>query len=67
MRSGFRLHSRIAISEASILIEFTSKSATILMVESPAGLSFFSAAVHDVSYGSLFTAVELTASTPWLV
>ena len=43
VRSGIRLHSLIAISEASILIEFTIRSARILVVELLVGLSFCSA------------------------
>merc|ERR1712012_1109683 len=45
------------------------KSAKKLMVEPPAtvGLGLCSAAIHDVSYDSLFTAMELSALKPWLV
>ena len=51
VRCGFRLHPRIAKSEASILIEFTIHSAKKLVVEPPVtvGLSFCLAALHDVS------------------
>ena len=69
VRSGFRLHSRIAKSEASVLIEFTIKSIRKMVVEPPvtAGLGFCSAAIHDVLFDSLFTAMELTALKPWSV
>ena len=47
----------------------TTTSAKKLMVEPPAtvGLGLCSAAVHDVSYDSLFAALELSALKPWLV
>ena len=62
-RSGFRLHSRIAKSEASVLVEFTNKSAMKLVVEPPAtvGFGLCSAAIHDVSCDFIFTALELSA------
>ena len=39
------------------------------MVEPPAtvGLGLCSVAIHDVSYDSLFTALEMSALKPWLV
>ena len=61
VRTGrFRLHPRIAISEASILFEFTIKSARKLAVEPPVnvGQDFCYAATHDVLYVSLFTAMS---------
>jgi hypothetical protein len=67
--SGFRVHSSIPKSEASVLIDLTIKSAKKLVVEPPAtvGLGLCSAAIHDVSYDSLFTALELSALKPWLI
>ena len=67
--SGFRVHSSISKSEASVLIDLTIKSAKKLVVEPPATvvLGLCSAAIHDVSYDSLFTALELSALKPWLV
>ena len=48
--------SSISKSEASVLIDLTTKSAKKLVVEPPAvGLGLCSAATHDVSYDSLFT------------
>ena len=63
LRCGFRLHSRIAKSEASILIEFTNKSAMKLVVEPPAtvGFGLCSAAIHNVSHDFMFTTLELSA------
>ena len=63
VRSGFRLHPRIDRTETSILIKFTINSAKKLVVEPQVtvGQSFCSAAFHDVSYVSVFTATELTA------
>ena len=59
--SGFRVHSSITKSEASVLINLTIKSAKKLMFEPLAtvGLDLCSAAVHDVSYDSLFTAMDV--------
>ena len=50
VRSGFRLHPRIAKSEASILFELSTKSTRELVVEPPmtVGLSFCAVAVYDV-------------------
>ena len=69
MLSGFRVHSSIAKSEASVLIDLMTKSAKKLMVEPPAtvGLGLCSASIHDVSYDSLLTALELSTLKPWLV
>ena len=63
------LHPHIAKSETFNLIEFTIESAKKYVAEPPGtvGLSFCSAASHDVSYVSLFTAMELAALKPWLV
>ena len=62
-------HSSIPKSEAPVLIDLTTKSAKKLVVVPPAtvGLGLCSAAIHDVSYDSLFTALELIALKPWLV
>ena len=67
--SGFRVESSIPESVASVLIDLMTKSAKKLMVEPPptVGLGLCSAALHDVSYDSLFTAVELSTLKPWLV
>ena len=67
--SGFRVHSSITKSEASALIDFTTRSAKKLMVEPSAivGLGLNSDVIHDVSYDSLFTALELSAFESWLV
>ena len=66
--SGFRAHSGIPKSEASVLLDMTTRSAKVLMVEPPAvGLGLSSAATHDVSYDCFFTALELSALKPWLV
>ena len=56
VRSRFRLHPRIAISETSILFEFTVKSTRKFAVEPPVnvGLDFCYAAIHDVLHVSLF-------------
>ena len=58
---------RIAKPEAPVLIEFTIKPARKLVVVPPvtAGVGFCSAAIHDVSFETLFTAMELTALKPW--
>ena len=62
-------HSSIPISEAPVLFDLTTKSAKKLVVEPPAtvGLGLCSDAFHDVSYDSLFAALELSALKPWLV
>ena len=67
--SGFRVHSSVTKSEVSALIDLTTRSAKKLMVGPSAtvGLGLNSAASHDVSYDSLFTASETNALTPWLV
>ena len=59
--SGFRVHSSIPKSEASVLIDLTIKSAKKLMFEplTTVELDLCSAAVHDVSYDSLFTAMDV--------
>ena len=56
VRRRFRLHPRIAKSEASILFELTIDSARKLVVEPPAtvGLGLCSGAIPDVSYDLLF-------------
>ena len=65
----FTQHSSIPKSEAPVLIDLTTKSAKKLVVVPPATveLGLCSAAIHDVSYDSLFTALELIALKPWLV
>ena len=59
--SGFRVHSSIPKSEGSVLIDLTIKAAKKLMVEplTTVGLNLCSAAIHDVSYDSLFTAMDV--------
>ena len=66
LRSGFRLHARIAKSEASVLFKLMTKSARKLVVEPPVtvGLGFCTATIHDISYDSLFTAKVFTAVKP---
>ena len=61
VRSAFRLHSRIADLDASVLIEFMTKSARKLVVQPPTtvGLWFCFCAFHDVSH-VFFSATELT-------
>ena len=56
----------MAKSEASILNELTIDSARKFVVEPPAtvGLGVCSAAIHDISYDFLFTALELSALNP---
>ena len=53
-------------SEASVLIKLMTKSARKLVVEPPVtvGLGFCTAAIHDISYDSLFTAKVFTAVKP---
>ena len=62
-------HSSISISEAPVLFDLTTNSAKKLVVEPPAtvGLGLCSVAIHDVSYDSLFAALEMSALKPWLV
>ena len=66
--SGLGAHSGISKSEASALIDLATRSAKMLMFESftTVGLGFNSAAIHDVSYETLFVASELGASKPGL-
>ena len=61
-------HSSIPKSEASVPIDLTTKSVKKLVVEPPSevGLGLCSAAIHDVSYDSLFTALELSALKLWV-
>ena len=67
--SGFWVQSCFLKSEDSVLIDLTTKSTKKLMVEPQAmvGLGLCSAAIHVVSDGSLFTALDLSALKPWLV
>ena len=62
VRSGFRVHSKIAKSEASVLIDLI-KSVRKLVVEPPVtvGLGLCSIAIHDIPYDSLFAAMEFSA------
>ena len=56
-------------SEASVLIDLTTTAAQKLVVELRATvkLGFCSAPIHDVSFDSVFTTLELCALKPWLV
>ena len=65
----FRVHSSILKSEASALIDFTSRSAKKLMVEPSAtvDLGHCSSAIFDVSDDVLFTASEFSALNTWSV
>ena len=55
--------SSIPNQEVSVLIDLTTKSAKKLVVEPPATveLGLCSDAIHDVSFDSLFTALDLCA------
>ena len=65
---GFRAHSSIPKSEASVLLDMTTKSAKKLMVEPAATwVGLCSAAVHDVLYVFFSSALVLNALKPWLV
>ena len=68
VRSGLRVHSCFAKSEASFCLILMFKSARKLLDEQPATVDLCSCpnAVHDVSRDSLFTAMELTALNPRL-
>ena len=61
--SGSRVRSTLTHprSQASVLIDLMTKSAKKLVVQLPATveLGFCSASIHDVSFDSLFTALEL--------
>ena len=61
-------HSSILKSEASVLVDLTTKSAKKLVVDTPAtvGLGLYSQP-FDVSYDSPFTALEVSTLKPWLV
>ena len=61
-------HSSILKSEASVLVDLTTKSAKKLEVDTPAtvGLGLYSQ-LFDVSYDSPLTALELSVMKPWLV
>ena len=69
--SGSRVRSTLKHlqSEASVLIDLTTTAAKKLVVELPATvkLGFCSAPIHDVSFDSVFTTLELCALKPWLV
>jgi len=67
--SGFRVHSTIPKSEATALIDLIVVAARKFMVQPPStvGLGLCSAPIQDVSYDSLFVALELTTLKPWLI
>ena len=67
--SAFRVYTSSPKSEASVLMDRTTKSAKKLMIEPPAtvGLGLCSAATPGVSHDSLFTAVELSAWEMFLI
>ena len=56
------MHSSFPLSEASVLIDLTTKSTKKFLL-APLAI----AAIHVASFDSLFTTLELSVLKPWLV